>query len=197
VVGSGIAAEQLSGGNVGLALLANALATSGALFMLILAFGGLSGAHMNPVVTVAASLLSDFPRARVPLYVAMQVAGAIAGTWLAHLMFDLPIVQTSAHVRTGIGIWTGEVVATFGLLIAIWRCLPYGTATVAGVVSAYIGGAYWFTSSTSFANPAVTIARSLTDTFSGIRPDDAPGFIAAQLIALAMAIAFLRWTKER
>jgi glycerol uptake facilitator-like aquaporin len=197
VVGSGIAAERLSGGNVGLALLANALATSGALFMLILTFGALSGAHMNPVVTLAACVLAGFPKSRVPVYIAMQVAGAIAGTWLAHLMFDLPILQASTHVRTGLGMWTGEIIATFGLLIAIWRCLAYGVPVVAGVVAAYIGGAYWFTSSTSFANPAVTIARALTDTFAGIRPGDAPGFIAAQIIALGLAIALLRWVRPR
>lgn len=196
VVGSGIAAEQLSGGNVGLALLANAAATSGALFMLILTFGSLSGAHMNPIVTVAAGLVAGFPKARIPAYLAMQIAGAIVGTWLAHLMFDLPILQTSTHVRTGIGVWAGEVLATLGLLLGIFRCVSYGIPVVAGVVAAYIGGAYWFTSSTSFANPAVTLARSLTDTFSGIQAGDAPGFILAQLIGLGLALGLVRFFRS-
>ncbi len=193
VVGSGIAAERLSGGSAGLALLANALATSGALFMLILTFGGLSGAHMNPAVTIAASLLAGFPKSRVAPYIAMQIAGALAGTAIAHVMFDLAILQTGTQGRTGWGLWTGELVATFGLLVAIHRCSAYGTPVVAGVVAAYIGGAYWFTSSTSFANPAVTIARAFTDTFAGLHPGDVAGFIAAQTLALGLALAFLRW----
>lgn len=192
VVGSGIAAERLSGGNVGVALLANALATSAALFVLILTFASLSGEHMNPVVTLAAALVSGFRWRMVPLYIATQVAGAVAGTWVAHVMFDLPILQASSHARGGLGVWTGEVVATLGLLTVIWGCLRHGAPTAAGAIAAYIGGAYWFTSSTSFANPAVTLARAFSDTFAGIRPLDAPGFIAAQLLALGLALPVLR-----
>lgn len=196
VVGSGIAAEKLSGGNDGLALLANALATSGALFMLILTFGSLSGAHMNPIVTVAAGLLTGFPKARIPVYIVVQIAGAIVGTWIAHLMFNVSVLQTSTHGRTGIGVWAGEVVATLGLLLGIVRCASYGIPVVAGVVATYIGGAYWFTSSTSFANPAVTVARSLTDTFSGIQPSDVPGFILAQLIGLGLGLGVIRFLRS-
>ncbi len=192
VVGSGIAADRLSGGNTGLALLANALATSAALFVLILTFGNVSGAHMNPVVTIAAALVSGFSWRNVPVYVVMQILGAVAGTVLAHVMFDLPLLQLSTHARTGVGIWTGEMVATVGLLTVIWGCLTYGTPTAAGAIAAYIGGAYWFTSSTSFANPAVTIARAFTDTFAGIRPVDAPAFILVQLLALGLALPLLR-----
>lgn len=192
VVGSGIAAERLSGGNAGLALLANALATSGALYMLILSFG----AHMNPVVTLSAVFLAGFPKAHVPIYILAQILGALAGVGIAHLMFDLPVLQAGSHARFGPGLWTGEVVATFGLLVAVTRCAPLGLPTLAGAVSAYIGGAYWFTSSTSFANPAVTVARSFTDTFAGIRGADAPAFIAAQAVGLVLGIAFLRWTRR-
>lgn len=192
VVGSGIMAERLCGGNVGLALLANALATGGALVALILAFAAQSGAHMNPVVTLAAVLTGDLGWRLASVYVAAQLAGAIAGVWIAHAMFGVAIFETGAHVRTGFGQWTGEVVATFGLLVTIWGCRNYGVPVVALAVGAYITGAYWFTSSTSFANPAVTIARSLTDTFSGIRAADAPGFIAAQLLGTAAALLVLR-----
>jgi len=197
VVGSGIAAERLSMGNVGLALLANALATSAALFVLILVFAPISGAHMNPCVTLTAAVSGSFDWAAVPVYVIAQVAGAILGTALAHAMFDLPLWQLSTHVRTGPGQWLGEIVATLGLLGVVWGCAKHGTATVAGAVAAYIGGAYWFTSSTSFANPAVTIARALTDTFSGIRPADVPGFIVAQFFAVVVAVAGLRLFARR
>ncbi len=163
--------------------------------MLILSFGNVSGAHMNPIVTLAAVFLNGFPKSRAPIYIVMQVAGAISGVCLAHVMFDLPLLQASGHVRFGPGVWAGEIIATFGLLIAIARCSPYGTQTVGAIVAAYIGGAYWFTSSTSFANPAVTIARSFTDTFAGIRGADTPGFIAAQVIALALGVAFLKWMR--
>lgn len=192
VVGSGIAAERLSGGNVGLALLANALATAGALFALILVFEPLSGAHMNPAVTLAAALVSGLRWQMVPFYVVAQVGGAIVGTWTAHAMFGLPILEVSTHVRTGSSQWLAEGIAVLGLLGVIWGCLRYGVPVTAGAVAAYIGGAYWFTASTSFANPAVTIARSLTDTFSGIRPVDAPGFIAAQIVAVFVAVPALR-----
>jgi glycerol uptake facilitator-like aquaporin len=191
VVGSGIMAERLSGGNVGLALLANAIATGGALVALILAFGPQSGAHMNPVVTLAA-LLTDGLRPRMAaVYFTAQVAGAVVGVWLAHIMFDLPVLQTSAHVRTGLGQWVAEAIATFGLLVTIWGCRAHPGPVVAFAVAAYITGAYWFTASTSFANPAVTIARSLSDTFAGIRPADAPWFICAQILGLLLALPIL------
>ncbi len=192
VVGSGIMAERLCGGNVGLALLANALATGGALVALILAFGPQSGAHMNPVVTLGAALTGGLRWRAVPAYLAAQVVGAVVGVWLAHGMFDLSVWQFSHHARTGPGQWLAEVVATFGLLMTIWGCRAHREPVTAFAVAAYITGAYWFTASTSFANPAVTIARTMTDTFAGIRPMDAPGFIAAQCVALALALPILR-----
>jgi len=192
VVGSGIMAEKLSGGNVALALLANAIATGGALVALILAFGPQSGAHMNPVVTLAAAATGGLRWHAVPAYLVAQIAGAILGVWLAHIMFGLPLLQLSQHVRSGPPQWVAEVVATFGLLMVIWGCRAHKEPVTAFAVAAYITGAYWFTASTSFANPAVTIARSLSDTFAGIRPLDAPGFIAAQFIALLIALPLLR-----
>jgi glycerol uptake facilitator-like aquaporin len=192
VVGSGIMAEKLSGGNAALALLANAIATGGALVALILAVGPQSGAHMNPVVTLAAAAAGGLRWHAVPAYIVAQIVGAIIGVWLAHVMFDLPILQLSQHVRTGIPLWVAEVVATFGLLMVIWGCRAHKEPVTAFAVAAYITGAYWFTASTSFANPAVTIARSLSDTFAGIRPVDAPGFILAQFAALALALPLLR-----
>lgn len=192
VVGSGIMAERLCGGNVGLALLANAIATGGALLALILAFGPRSGAHMNPAVTIAAALTGGLRWRAVPGYVAAQILGAVAGVWLAHVMFDLPVWQLSTHARTGLGQWVAEAIATFGLLATIWGCRAHAAEVTASAVAAYITGAYWFTASTSFANPAVTIARSLTDTFAGIRPADAPGFILAQLAGLLLALPLLR-----
>ena len=191
VVGSGIMAERLCSGNVGLALLANALATGGALVALILAFGPQSGAHMNPIVTLAAAATEGLRWHAVPAYIAAQITGAILGVWLAHIMFDLPVWQLSQHARTGLPQWIAEVIATFGLLTVIWGCRAHKEPVTAFAVGAYITGAYWFTASTSFANPAVTIARSLTDTFAGIRPVDAPGFIVAQLIALLLALPLL------
>lgn len=192
IVGSGIAAERLSGGNVALALLANALATSAALFVLILVFAPISGAHMNPVVSLATALAGGLNWRLVPIYAAAQIAGAILGTWIAHGMFELPILEVGTQLRSGTGQWLAEVVATLGLLGVIWGCLSYGTPVAAGAVAAYIGGAYWFTASTSFANPAVTLARSLTDTFAGIRPIDTPGFIAAQVVGMLIALPFMR-----
>jgi glycerol uptake facilitator-like aquaporin len=192
VVGSGIMAERLCAGNIGLALLANAIATGGALTALILSFGPQSGAHMNPVVTLAAAATDGLRWHAVPAYLAAQIVGAILGVWLAHIMFDLPVWQLSHHVRTGIPQWVAEIVATFGLLAVIWGCRAHAEPVTAFAVSAYITGAYWFTASTSFANPAVTIARSLSDTFAGIRPQDAPGFIVAQFLALALALPLLR-----
>jgi len=191
VVGSGIMAEKLCGGNVGLALLANAIATGGALVALILAFGPQSGAHMNPVVTLAAAATEGLRWHAVPAYISAQIGGAILGVWLAHIMFDLPIWQLSQHVRSGLPQWVAEVVATFGLLTVIWGCRAHREPVTAFAVGAYITGAYWFTASTSFGNPAVTIARALSDTFAGIRPLDAPGFIVAQLIALLLALPLL------
>jgi glycerol uptake facilitator-like aquaporin len=192
VVGSGIMAERLSGGNAGLALLANALATGGALIALILAFGPRSGAHMNPAVTLAAALTGGLRWHFGFVYIAVQVAGGVAGVWLAHVMFELPVLQLGGHVRTGFGQWVAEAVATFGLLVVIWGCRAHQAAVTAFAVAAYIVGAYWFTASTSFANPAVTVARALTDTFAGIRPGDAPGFILAQALGLVLALPLLR-----
>ena len=195
VVGSGIMAEQLSGGNIGVALLANAVATGGALVALILSFGPRSGAHMNPAVTLAAALTGGLRWRTVPVYIVAQVVGAVIGVWLAHVMFELSVLQFSAHVRTGGGQWVAEVIATFGLLATIWGCRAHQAPVTAFAVAAYVTGAYWFTASTSFANPAVTIARCLTNTFAGIRPWDAPGFILAQLVGVLLALPLLRTHK--
>jgi len=192
VVGSGIMAQRLFPDTTGLALLANAIATGGGLVALILAFGPQSGAHMNPVVTLAAAATGGLRWHNVPGYIAAQVGGGIVGVWLAHIMYDLPMWQLSHHVRTGLPLWVAEVVATFGLLTVIWGCRAHREPVTAFAVGAYITGAYWFTASTSFANPAVTIARALSDTFAGIRPIDAPGFIIAQFIALVLALPLLR-----
>jgi glycerol uptake facilitator-like aquaporin len=191
VVGSGIMAQRLSGGNTGLALLANAVATGGALVALILAFGPRSGAHMNPVVTLAAAITGGLRWRMVPGYLVAQLVGAVLGVWLAHLMFELPVLQLSTHVRTGMGQWFAEMIATFGLLATIWGCRAHPAPVTAFAIAAYITGAYFFTASTSFANPAVTVARSLTDSFAGIRPWDAPGFILAQLVGMALALPLL------
>jgi glycerol uptake facilitator-like aquaporin len=192
IVGSGIMAERLCGGSVGLALLANALATGGALVALILAFGPQSGAHMNPIVSIAAALTGGLEWHALPVYIVAQLIGAVAGVWLAHAMFDLPIWELSRHVRFGPSQWIAEIVATFGLLMVIWGCRSHREPVTPFAVAAYIMGAYWFTASTSFANPAVTIARMMTDTFAGIRPVDAPAFIAAQIVALAIAVPILK-----
>jgi glycerol uptake facilitator-like aquaporin len=192
VVGSGIMAERLSAGNTGLALLANAIATGGALVALILAFAPQSGAHMNPVVTLAAAATGGLRWHAVPAYLVAQIVGAIFGVWLAHIMFDLPLWQFSQHVRTGVPQWVAEVVATFGLLMVIWGCRAHREPVTAFAVAAYITAAYWFTASTSFANPAVTIARALSNTFAGIRPADAPGFIVAEFLGLALVLPLLR-----
>jgi len=191
VVGSGIMAQRLFPDSTGLALLANAIATGGGLVALILAFGPQSGAHMNPVVTLGAATTGGLRWHNVPGYIAAQIAGGILGVWLAHIMFDLPVWQLSHHVRAGLPQWVAEVVATFGLLTVIWGCRAHREPVTAFAVAAYITGAYWFTASTSFANPAVTIARSFTDTFAGIRPADAPGFIIAQFVALVLALPLL------
>lgn len=189
VVGSGIMGERLAGGNVAIALLANTLATGGVLVCLIAALGPISGAHFNPAVSIADATRGGLPWREVPAYVAAQISGGIAGVLCAHAMFALPLLQASTHARTGPSQWFAEFVATFGLLLVIWGCVRFRSPFVPFAVAAYIVGAYWFTASTSFANPAVTIARSLTDTFSGIRPSDAPAFIIAQLLGALCATA--------
>ena len=193
VVGSGIMAQRLSGGNVAIALLANTLATGGVLFCLISAFGPISGAHFNPAVTLCDAWQKGLPWGEVPVYVGAQLIGALVGTATANLMFGLPVFFESHHARTVSAQWLGELVATFGLLAVIWGCVRFKNGLVPFAVSAYIVGAYWFTSSTSFANPAVTIARSLSDTFAGIRPADVVGFIIAQLIGAFAATALFAW----
>lgn len=193
VVGSGIMGEQLAGGNIAIALLANSLATGAALVALILTFGPVSGAHFNPAVTLADASTGGTAWRRVPGYIGMQIAGAIVGVWIAHLMFGLPVFMVSTHVRAGGPQLFSEVIATFGLVLVILGCARHSPEMVPFAVAAYITAAYWFTASTSFANPAVTIARSMTDTFAGIRPMDAPGFIAAQLCGALAATRFFRW----
>ena len=193
VVGSGIMAERLAGGNTALALLANTLATGAALVALILTFGPISGAHLNPVVTLADAFEGGLPWKETPHYILVQVLGAFSGAIAAHLMFGLPVISLSHHARSGWAQMFSEFVATFGLLCVIWGCSRLQPSTVAFAVGAYITAAYWFTASTSFANPAVTIGRSLSDTFSGIRPEDIPGFILAQLAGGAAATLLFRW----
>jgi glycerol uptake facilitator-like aquaporin len=181
VVGSGIMGERLSGGNVAIALLANTLATGAALVALILAFGPISGAHFNPAVTVCDAILGGIRWRMAPGYIAAQIAGAFAGVAGAHLMFGLRVFEASQHIRSGPSQLLSEFIATFGLLAVIWGVVRSRPSAVPFAVGAYITGAYWFTASTSFANPAVTIARSFTNTFAGIRPEDAPGFIIVQV----------------
>ena len=193
VVGSGIMAERLAGGNVAIALLANTIATAAALVALILTFGPISGAHFNPAVTVADATQGGMLWRDVPGYIAAQIVGAVIGVWAAHAMFQERIFMISLQARSGAAQMFSEFVAAFGLLSVIWGCSRRRSAAVPFAVSAYIMAAYWFTASTSFANPAVTIARSLTDTFAGIRPADVPGFVVAQFVG-AMAATFLfRW----
>jgi len=193
VVGSGIMGERLAAGNDAVALLGNTLATGAALPVLILVFGPLSGAHFNPVVSASFALQRALPWNECAAYVPVQIAGAIAGTLLAHLMFGEPLLQASTHVRTGLGVWTGEIVASFALLLTILGCLRSQPNVVPYAVGLVITAGYWFTSSTSFANPAVTIARSLTDSFAGIRPADAPGFIVAQIAGAFAATIIAQW----
>jgi glycerol uptake facilitator-like aquaporin len=193
VVGSGIMGERLAGGNVGVALLANTLATGAALVALILTFGPISGAHFNPAVTLADAWRGGFPWREAPAYIVAQVVGAFVGVAVANLMFDEPVFAASTHARSGASQLFSEFVATFGLLAVIWGCARLHAGTVAFAVGGYITAAYWFTASTSFANPAVTLARSASDTFAGIRPADAPGFIPAQLVGAAAATALFRW----
>ena len=193
VVGSGIMAQRLAGGNVAIALLGNTLPTGAILVVLILIFGPLSGAHFNPVVSAAFAVRRDLAWPDAALYIAAQVAGGIVGVWLAHLMFDLAPLQVSQTIRSGPGQWLSEAVATFGLLLTIFGCLASAPASVPYAVGLYISAAYWFTASTSFANPAVTLARSLSDTFAGIAPVDAPAFLAAQCVGAAAAVAVSVW----
>jgi glycerol uptake facilitator-like aquaporin len=193
VVGSGIMAQRLSGGNVAIALLANTIATGGVLLCLIAALGPISGAHFNPAVSLADAIRGGLPWKELPIYVTAQLIGAVAGVAAAHVMFGLPIFFASHHARTGPAQWFAEFVATFGLLVVIWGCVRFRSSVVPFAVAAYIVSAYWFTSSTSFANPAVTIARSLSDTFAGIRPQDAPAFIIAQILGAVCATLLLAW----
>jgi glycerol uptake facilitator-like aquaporin len=193
VVGSGIMAQRLAGGNVAVALLCNTIATGATLTVLILIFGPLSGAHFNPVVSAAFVIRRELPCVDAAFYIAAQIAGGVLGVWAAHLMFDLAPLQLSHTVRSGGGQWLSEAVATFGLLLTIFGCLASAPASVPYAVGLYITAAYWFTASTSFANPAVTVARSLSDTFAGIAPADAPAFIAAQIIGAAAAVAASGW----
>lgn len=193
VVGSGIMAETLAGGNVALALLANALATGAILFVLIAMLGPVSGAHFNPAVTLVTALDRAITPRTALFFVGAQVIGGIAGVWSGHLMFDLPILQFSQHSRTGTGQWAGEFVATFGLILTIVGTVRHRPAWIAPAVALYITAAYWFTSSTSFANPAITLARSLSDSFAGIAPLDVPGFVAAQLAGALGGWRLGRW----
>ncbi|HEV2644866.1 MAG TPA: MIP/aquaporin family protein [Acidobacteriaceae bacterium] len=193
VVGSGIMGERLAGGNVAIALLANTLATGAMLVALILTFGPISGAHFNPAVTLADASQGGLPWHEVPGYIIAQLAGAFSGVAAAHAMFGLPIFTASRHVRAGGAQVFSEFVATFGLLSVIWGCARLRSSAVPFAVGCYITGAYWFTASTSFANPAVTLARAASDTFAGIRPSDAPGFVLAQLAGAAAATVLFRW----
>lgn len=193
VVGSGIMGERLAGGNVAIALLANTLATGAALVALILTFGPISGAHLNPAVTLAEAWQGDFQWRDVPIYLLAQIAGAFGGVAAAHLMFTAPLFFASRHERSGAAQMFSEFIATFGLIAVVRGCARMRPAHVAYAVGAYIAAAYWFTASTSFANPAVTLARSASDTFAGIRPADVPGFIVAQLAGTFAAALLFRW----
>jgi glycerol uptake facilitator-like aquaporin len=193
VVGSGIMAARLAGGNNALALLCNTIATGAILTVLILTLGPISGAHFNPAVSLAAVLRGDMTARATALYIGAQLTGAIAGVWAAHLMFELPVLQISLTTRTGFGQWLAEAIATFGLLLTILGCSARSPAAVPYAVGLYITAAYWFTASTSFANPAVTIARSLSDTFAGIAPTGVIAFIAAQLVGMLAAVTLGRW----
>ena len=194
VIGSGIMAEQLADGNMALALLANTLATVGGLYVLIEVFGPISGAHFNPAVSAVMAWRGDLPRASFIPYVAAQLLGAMLGAWLAHLMFDLPVLQFSSKVRSGMGQWVAEAVATAGLLLVILRAPP---GRAAPMVAAYIGAAYWFTASTSFANPAAVFGRLFSDSFAGIAPDSAGGFVVAQCVGAAMGLVIHKGLEQR
>ncbi|MFL6579907.1 MAG: arsenic resistance N-acetyltransferase ArsN2 [Burkholderiales bacterium] len=193
VIGSGIMGERLAGGNVAIALPANTLATGAILYVLITCFGRISGAHFNPVVTLTAALLGQFPWRSTGPYIAVQIVGALLGVLAAHWMFSLPAFFPSEQVRAGPAQWWSEIVATFGLVLVILSCARYKPEAVAASVGAYIVAAYWFTASTSFANPAVTIARATSNTFAGIRPFDVPGFVLAQFAGAIIAAHFGKW----
>jgi glycerol uptake facilitator-like aquaporin len=193
VIGSGIMGERLAGGNVAIALLANTLATGAMLGVLILTFGPISGAHFNPAVTLAMALEGSIAWREAPAYLAAQFGGAFAGVAAVHLMFGLPIFFASSHARHGGAQLWSEFVATFGLLSVVWGCSRFRPSAVAIAVGAYIMSAYWFTASTSFANPAVTLARCVSNTFAGIRPADVPGFVVAQLVGALAATVLFRW----
>ncbi|MHB1110920.1 MAG: aquaporin [Devosia sp.] len=197
VVGSGIMAERLAGGNVAIALLGNTIPTGAILVVIILIFGPVSGAHFNPAVSAAAALRGELAWPHAVLYALVQIAAAIIGTWAAHLMFDLPLLQISTTERGGPGQSLSEAIATFGLMLTIFGCVARAPAATPFAVGLYIAAAYWFTASTSFANPAVTIARALTDTFSGIMPANAPAFIAAQVAGMGAALAVARFLWPR
>ena len=192
VIGSGIMAEALSGGNHAVALIGNTAATGAMLFVLITMLGPISGAQMNPAVSLVAASRSELSWRDAAAYIAVQLLCGIAGALAAHAMFDLPLLQYSDKARTGSGQWLGEAIATFGLVLTIWGTAKYRPTAIPASVALYITAAYWFTSSTSFANPAITVARSLTDSFSGIAPGDAPGFIIAQLAGAALAALVVR-----
>lgn len=197
VVGSGIMGESLASGNSAIALLGNTIATGAILAVLILIFGPISGAHFNPAVTLAFALRREISWGQGGVYVLVQIGAAIAGAVVAHLMFDQSLIQSSTHVRTGPGQWTGEIVATFGLVATILGCIKAAPQAVPYAVGLFITAGYWFTSSTSFANPAVTIARTFTNTFSGIHPDNAALFIAAQLAGAVAATFIMGWLLKR
>jgi glycerol uptake facilitator-like aquaporin len=200
IVGSGIMGERLDGGNIAVALLANSIATGSALLCLIAALGPISGAHFNPAVSLADAIRGGLAWRELPLYVSAQILGAVAGVASANLMFGLPAILLSHRVRTGPAMAFSEFLATFGLLLVIWGCVRFREGVTPFAVAAYIAGAYWFTSSTSFANPAVTIARSLSDTFAGIRLVDVPAFVAVQLlgaISATLLFAWLAWIPKR
>jgi glycerol uptake facilitator-like aquaporin len=193
VIGSGIMAERLADGNMALALLCNTIPTGAILAVLILMLGPVSGAHFNPAVTLSFLLQRELDAGDALAYLGAQIAGGIAGTWCAHLMFEEPVLMLALTPRTGLGQWLGEMIATFGLVATIIACVRLRPAAVAPAVGLYITAAYWFTSSTSFANPAVTIARSLSDTFAGIRPADVPAFVAAQCAGAILATWLIGW----
>lgn len=196
VIGSGIMGERLASGNVAIALLANSIATGAGLVFLITGLGPVSGAHFNPAVTLSEAIANRRPWSEVPAYVIVQIAGAFAGVAAAHFMFELPAFFASTHARTGMAQWWSEFVATFGLLFVIWGTVKHRPAWVPATVAAYITAAYWFTASTSFANPAVTLARAASNTFAGIAPADVLGFVVAQLVAAVVATAFCVWLFE-
>lgn len=193
VVGSGIMAQRLASGNAALALLCNTLPTGAILVVLILVFGPLSGAHFNPAVSIALALRGKVPWPTAAIFIVAQILGAVGGVWIAHLMFDLPLWQISVTTRTGPGQWLAEAVATFGLVVTVFGCMARTPASVPYAVGLYITSAYWFTASTSFANPAVTIARSLSDTFAGIAPSGVAAFVVAQMAGMLAAVSLSQW----